>query len=310
MTAPSGSVPRLSDTIRPGMDVYAVTFSPAGQLAALARSEGTIGLFDLHSHRITVSIAPESLAVCLAMSAGDGPAGHSDSARLAYGGQDGLVRVHSLSGGPARHRLDHTGTVTCVAFSRDGSLLASGGNRRRLRLWDAQNGTQRHVLQHGDGWLTKVTAVVLSADGRWLASGGTDGTVRLWSVSDGRQVLVFRPEEKTTALDFSRDSRYLAASSRGGYIYLWDVESGRTVRVLWHGCRTSAVAFAPHGRLLVSGGKDGVLRPWDVESGRELLTLDVGTEEVREVFTARFVDDGRLMAAGRQEREPVIRIWA
>lgn len=309
MTAPSSSVPRLSDTIRPGMDVYAVTFSPTGQLAALARSEGTIGLFDLQSHRITAAIAPESLAVCLAVSAGGGPPGQSDPALLAYGGQDGLVRVHSLSDGPARHRLDHEGTITCVAFSRDGSLLASGGSRRRLRVWDAQSGTRRHALQHGDGWLTKVTAVAFSPDGRWLASGGTDGTVRLWSVSDGRQVRVHRPEEKATALDFSRDGRYLAASSRGGYIYLWDVESGQTLRVLWHGCRTSAVAFAPHGRLLVSGGKDGMLRPWDIESGRELLTLDVGPEEVREVYTARFVDDGRLMAAGRQEKNLVLRIW-
>ncbi len=305
MTAPSSSVPRLSDTIRPGMDVYAVTFSPTGQLAVLARSEGTIGLFDLQSRRITASVAPESLAVCLAVSGGA-----AEAASLAYGGQDGLVRVHSLSGGPARHRLDHEGTVTCVAFSRDGRLVASGGSRRRLRLWDAQSGTRRHAIEHGDGWLTKITAVAFSPDGRLVASGGTDGTVRLWSVSDGREVRVFRPEEKATALDFSRDNRHLAASSRGGYVYLWDLESGQTLRVLWHGCRTSAVAFAPHGRLLVSGGKDGVLRPWDVESGRELLTLEVGTEEVREVYTARFADDGRLMAAGRQEKDPVLRIWA
>ncbi|GAA4235795.1 serine/threonine protein kinase [Streptosporangium album] len=71
----------------------------------------------------------------------------------------------------------HTWDVEAVAFSPDGTTLASSDREGTLRLWDV---TARKPLVTLTGHTAGVHAVAFSPDGTTLASGGEDKVVRLW----------------------------------------------------------------------------------------------------------------------------------
>ncbi len=73
----------------------------------------------------------------------------------------------------------HTSTVFAVAWSADGTRIASGGNDSTLQVWDARTG---HLLVRYTGHTGTVYTLAWSPNGARIASGGADTVVHLWSV--------------------------------------------------------------------------------------------------------------------------------
>jgi WD40 repeat protein len=122
------------------------------------------------------------------------------------------------------HLSGHSGSVTSVAYSPDGTTLASGGSDGTIILWDVASRTPlgEPLTRHAD----QVLSVAYSPDGTTLASGGSDGTIILWDVAS-REPLgapLSGHSGSVTSVAYSPDGTTLASGGSDGTIILWDVD--------------------------------------------------------------------------------------
>jgi NB-ARC domain/TIR domain/WD domain, G-beta repeat len=159
-----------------------------------------------------------------------------------------LIRV--LSG--------HTGGVVAVAWSSDGTRLASASSDGTVRVWDSASGTQLCSLSGHTGW---VVAVAWSSDGTRLASASSDGTVRVWDSAAGTQLCSLSGHTGwVVAVAWSSDGTRLATVSGDGTVRVWDSASGTQLCSLsGHTGWVVAVAWSPDGTRLASASDEGVL---------------------------------------------------
>jgi WD40 repeat protein len=87
--------------------------------------------------------------------------------------------------------------VMSLAYSPDGRLLARAGEDRRIRVYDAWDGTELGTFEGHRGALTKVE---FSHDGRRLVSASTDSTAIIWDAGPLREKLT-RPRPVVEAGD-------------------------------------------------------------------------------------------------------------
>lgn len=198
------------------------------------------------------------------------------SARLAAvpGGSAGQwVEVWDLEGGErVRVMGPHGDQVSSLAFSPDGSVLASGGgNDHTIGLWDVQTGDRLQTLE---GHTTGVRSLSFSSNGSFLASASPYDPMQVWDVATGD--LLWTLEERTgnvSSLAFSPDGDILVTGSGAGddIVQLWDVRIGRCLRTIEQSAND--VIFSPDGATLVLGGGDGTVRLWNVETKAIVDTL-------------------------------------
>src|SRR5947209_3575118 len=148
----------------------------------------------------------------------------------------------------------HTSRVTAVAWSPDGTRLASASYDKTIRIWNAANG---NILQVFRGHANRVNAVAWSPDNTRVASASDDGTVQVWDVAAQKSLFTFGGHtDKVTAVAWSPYSMYIASAGVDKTVLVWDVSTGRILfSYRSHSFPVFALAWSPDGKRLASGSR-------------------------------------------------------
>ena len=221
-----------------------------------------------------------------------------------------LLLVPSLS--PQKGRsLTGVFAFPLAAFSADGKLLATGGERDPICVWEVATGKKLRSF----ATLAASGRAVLgfSPDARLLAtSDGSTGYqeganhVRFWEVATGKEV---RPCEghmtTVTCLVHAPDGKLLASADRDGVVCLWDLPTRRLRSTLvgQEGSEIAALAFTADGGTLVSASSTGVLL-WEVASGQQKAHWKIAKKASSTLALSR---DGNTLVMG--DDNGMVRCW-
>ncbi len=213
---------------------------------------------------------------------------------------DHLIHLWDVAAGRETRRFKaHDHSVTSLAFSPDGRLLASASWDMTIGLWNPSTGKEVRRLKGHDS----VRAVLFSPDGRLIASASQDGSLRLWEVATGtelRQMKAF-----ATSLAFSPDSRTLASVNGSMWndvkpdnvLRLWDVATGKQVlKLSGHAGNVSLLASSLDGKRLISGSDDSTLLAWDISArapDRLLPAVELSAKELEACWQDMAGTDGQ-----------------
>jgi len=204
----------------------------------------------------------------------------------------------------------HMETVTTVAFSPDGKILASGSADDNILLWDMET-SQRIGQLTGHG--SDVTSLAFSPDGNFLASGSADAAIILWDVENRQRIDQLKEHTSyVSSVAFSPDGKILASGSHDNYIILWDVESRLPIYPpIEQSSYVSTVAFSQDGSILASAGGGTAISLWNVKTGESIGQLL--SDNSSSFSSIAFSPDGTLLASANYDYatnfEYTVNLW-
>ncbi|UYN96342.1 MAG: PD40 domain-containing protein [Enhydrobacter sp.] len=176
----------------------------------------------------------------------------------------------------------HREGITGLAFSPDGSKLASRSSDGLIILRDSSSGRVLASIRghdkapndsdENDGEMrVEISSLSFSPDGKRLLTSADDRTARLWDAATGAPLAVLKHSAPVTGASFSPDGGIVVTVQHHyGYdepVQLWHADSARLLRGLRHEKWVARAVFMPDGRRLVTSATDARLRVWDIESG-------------------------------------------
>ena len=175
----------------------------------------------------------------------------------------------SQSWQPLVHMIQHSSDVNSVAFSPDGSRLASGSwDDGIVRIW---NMATSELEDEMEGHTASVDSVVFSHNGRLIVSGSWDDTIRIWNTATCETINILTGhEDSIMSVAISRNDKFVVSGSMDRTVRIWDIATGELLRELkGHRDRVVSVAVSPDCQHVASLTHEGELWIWTTDGVTE-----------------------------------------
>ncbi len=197
----------------------------------------------------------------------------------------------------------HSSAVVAVAWSPDGTRIASASWDGTVQVWDATTGGNAYTYR---GHSSAVNAVAWSPDGTRIASGGDDKTVQVWDATTGGNAYTYRGHSSDVyAVAWSPDGTRIASGGDDKTVQVWDATTGGNAYTYrGHSDYVWAVAWSPDGTRIASGSDDTTVQVWDATTGGNAYTYRGHSGYVNAVAWS---PDGTRIASGSGDR--TVQVW-
>jgi len=300
-----------------GGEVNDVAISADGSSAAIAASDGIVGIIDLTAVEAvealpggfahpegnvdTVAFVAGDSAVVSGISEANGESSFDDTlSRWELGADD---RSFVVPGIP-EPISGCTSFRNTVRVSHDGEFFVATHHDFAVSMRNVDDGELIHEFA---GHTSIVWDLAISPDGRRLATSSEDWTMRIWDLQNLDLVAtVDAPPGGYASVVYTPDNEALIVSDSTGNISMLDARTG-ALRTTFEAKKspTARLSMSPDGRYIVAGADgDGLIRIWEISTGNVVQDLDGHAAKVTSV---EFTPDGRGLVSGSVDG--TTRLW-
>jgi WD40 repeat protein len=275
-----------------GQPVTSLAISPDGSRLASGHAGGQSSLWSLTRLRLERSLPPHGAAVT-------GADWSSDSRLLATSFRDGTALLLEAATGREVWRVQDGSPLNGVAFSPDGTHIATAGEAG-ARVWT--------IAKRAEAWRASVgglRVVAFNRKGGYLATGSSSGETRLWDWDRETEKRVLRKGVGgPVAILFGPKGEHIAMSAADGEVSVTEASTGRTLSRFSGSDRSKEIAFMPDGKLALAPGDMHEVWMWDWRTSD--VINGAGPEAVIRVAAS---PDGTWLATSGDGEDGAVDLW-
>ncbi|KAL6696677.1 WD40-repeat-containing domain protein [Trichoderma pleuroticola] len=297
--------------------VNCVTFSPNSKLIASSADDGTVRIWDVDDNGIQnnqLLSAGHGAVNSVAFSPND------DGSRLAACMSHVICIWDTKAKTLLQMYRSPSLTLLSLAFSPDGTYLATGSLDGNIHLWSTFGRSDiKESAKENEG--QQVTEMALSPDGQTLATAHGEGSVHLWNIKDNSRIetkMAFDHERTVQSLMFSpRDGSRLLSASADRTVRICNVATGaRTSLFRGHADWVRFATWSPDEEYVASASDDGSIRIWKLEGQNDVCLETLRPSSSILAWGVAYSSDQKFIAAcgsgskiGIWERNPDDQAW-
>jgi len=204
----------------------------------------------------------------------------------------------------------HTDSVNSIAFSLDGTFIASGSMDKSIKIW---NVTSNEIVQTLTGHNSSISSISFGPTSLldpWgvIASASYDGEIKIWNVKKGKCIRSWKEEDKVNSLVFSPNGDFVVTGSCDTTVKFWRVSSKVLENTLsGHTDCVTSVNYSPDGNFIASTSLDGSIKVRPTGGARAVYEIRTKTEPSGGLLSAAFTWDGKFLASGSVNGD--VRLW-
>ncbi|ETR73546.1 MAG: WD-40 repeat protein [Candidatus Magnetoglobus multicellularis str. Araruama] len=285
--------------------VWSVTFSPSGKYFAASSAETRLTIYDksfnvlfqtddLIKEVSAIEFSPDEKYLAIPKYKNETDVGLIDLNHFQV--------YHILSG--------HTDWVTCVDFSSDGMIVATGSDDKSVRTWKRIGQSfMFHQLITGHGG--SIANLCFSQNSQFLAVCGNN-IIRIYKKAYDQYILyqtITTDARFVNGLAFNPKDHSLAIGTYDGTILIYQNKGSQFIlkhQMQAHQKMVHSIDFTPDGQYMATGSWDSQICLWG-QLQSNLLKMGQLTGHKKQVYDIAFHPDGQCLASGSEDN--TVLIW-